>query len=291
MEEGMVIRRTTLAALFAGLFLFALFVGSCKDSESPSSPTAPGTATVMGTVVSGDAATSGSALSGVTVSAVSSGQAAVTDAGGNFMLPGVSSGSQTLQFSRGDIDGRGTLAVVGGATMAVDVRISNRSTVVITPRGNPNAPAQTVTPGGCKTEEQIEGIVVSNIGGTLTIFDQRLGTVMVIASPTTVIRKGQTPVAFADIVVGWRVHVKGCLQSPGLYLASEIIVQDTSLTSTPGAPTNSPTVTNTRTNSPTVTITPTITNTSGVSVTSTSTNTPTVTNTPTSTPTIGTGGH
>jgi hypothetical protein len=141
----MVVQRTTVAVLSTGKLLFALFVGSCKDSESPSSPTAPGTATVMGTVMSGDAGTAGSALSGVTVRAVQSGQAAVTDGSGNFTITGVPSGSQSFQFSRGDIDGKGTIGVIGGATMAVDVRISNRSTILITPRGNPNGPQQTET--------------------------------------------------------------------------------------------------------------------------------------------------
>ena len=318
----MAFRRTFLLVSSAGLLLVALFVGSCKDSESPSAPTAPGTATVMGTVVSGDAGTAGSALSGVTVRA-QSGQATVTDAGGNFMLPGVSSGSQSFQFSRGDIDGKGTIAVTGGATVAVNVTISRRSTVVITPRGNPNAPAQTETvtatvtatrtntptgtpptstptttaatstptpavsatatpaPGG--KEEQIEGIVLGNSGGILTIFDQRLGTVMVTASPGTIIRKGQTPVAFADILAGWRVHVKALLQGDGTYAASEIIVQNDNngVTNTPVPATNTPTIT------PTKTSTPTVTNTSAVTNTVTPTGTfSTPTATPTATPTI-----
>ena len=315
----MVTRRITLATISTGLFLFALFVGSCKD-ESPSSPTAPGTSTVMGTVVSGDAGNAGSALSGVTVRAVNGGQATVTDGSGNFMLPGVASGSQTFQFSRGDIDGKGTIGVVGGATMAVDVRISNRSTVVITARGNPNAPAQTetvtptvtgtpptstpivsTTPGGCAKVEEIEGIVTGNDGSTLTIADQRLGTVVVTITGGTVIRKGQTPMTLSEILIGWRVHVKACLQGNGTYQASEIIVQDTSATgtptpavsNTPSGPTNTRTVTNTTTITPTKTNTPTVTNTSGVTNTSTVTNTPTttptITNSPTTTPTTTPG--
>jgi hypothetical protein len=342
----MEIQRTLTVVLSAVLLLVVLIVGSCKDSESPSSPTAPGTATVMGTVVSGDAGTAGSALSGVTVRAVQSGQAAVTDGSGNFTIIGVPSGSQSFQFSRGDIDGKGTIGVIGGATMAVDVRISNRSTILITPRGNPNAPAQTETvtatvtgtpltstntptstpvvsttatatatrtavpgtstptpaitatatsaPVGGK-EEQIEGIVTGNGGGILTIFDQRLGTVMVTVSPGTVIRKGQTPMTLADILVGWRVHVKALLQTNGTYAADEIIIQDDKggVTNTPPAATNTPTITPTKTNTPTVTNTaaatntPTVTNTAAATKTPTITNTAAATNTPTSTPTIG----
>jgi len=271
----------------------------------------------MGTVVSGDDGTAGSALSGVTVRAVQSGQAAVTDASGNFTVMGVPGGSQSFQFSRGDIDAKGNIAVVGGATVAVDVRISKRTTVVITPRGNPNAPAQTETmtptvtgtpptntptstaatatptPTGAvvtttatpcsNSSVEIEGIVTANGGGTLTIFQQGKGTFVVTVPPSAVIRHGQTPISLGDILVGWRVHVKGTSDCSGNITASEVIVQNENngVTNTPAAATNTPTIT------PTKTSTPTVTNTSAVTNTVTPTGTfSSPTATPTSTPTI-----
>ena len=308
----MVIQRTTQAAVLISALLVALFLVRCNDSESVSSPTAPGTSIVMGTVVSGDDASSGHALAGVTVRVWRTSQSTQTDSAGNFTLAGVPGGEQQFQFSRGDIDARATISVIGGATVAVSVAISKRSTVVISPRGNgkPNAPAQTETvtqtpvpgtgtptaaitptatpaPGGGKVEE-IEGIVTANDGAILTIFDQRLGTVMVTVSSTTIIRKGQKPLTLADILIGWRVHVKALLQTTGLYAASEITVQNDkggeTATNTPtaAAMTNTPTVTasvtSTGTNTPSVTVTPTVTPTATVTVTGTP---PTLTPTPT----------
>jgi uncharacterized protein DUF5666 len=298
----MAIQRTVSVVLLALSFLVALFLVSCK-SESTSSPTAPGSAVVMGTVVSGDAETGGTgvALSGLTVRVIGSDHAAQTDAAGNFTLSGVASGERQLQFSRGDISATGTMSVAGGTTSAVLATITRRTTVTIGPRA-PSVPppfatqtavalltttatpiltpapgTPTPVPTGGRVEE-IEGIVTANSGGTLTIFDQRLGTVVVIVNGTTTIRHGQTPIAVGDILVGMRVHVKGTLVSPGTYSAIEIIVQDENTkTVTPptAVSTSTPTPTATggaATNTPTTTNTP------------TATNTPTMTPTPTSTP-------
>ena len=297
--------RAKNGVLAAAAILIVLSLVSCNDSESVSSPTAPGSATVTGTVVSGDDP-AGAALAGVSVRVLRTGRATQTDASGNFTLTGVPAGDQQFQFSRGDIDARGTIPVIGGATVAVTAAISKRSTVVIGPRGNanPHFPAQTQTPGtptpGTGKTEQIEGIVTANGGGTLTIFDQRLGTVTVNVTATTIIRKGQATVAVGDIQIGWRVHVKALFESTGIYTALEIIVQNenpvrtgtptaAALTNTPtatstvAAPTNTPTVTSTAappTDTPTATPT-----TAAATSTPTVTPTPTFTVTPTATPT------
>jgi hypothetical protein len=277
----MLTRRTTEAALLVVTLLVALFLVSCKDSESVSSPTAPGSTVVTGTVVSGDetsgVTSSGGGLAGVTVRVVRTGQATQTDGAGNFTLAGVPAGDQQFEFSRGDIDARATISVIGGAIVAVTAAISRRSTVVISPRGNadpnPHAPVQTqtqtqtpvqtplsgtptpgTTPSG-KAVEQIEGIVTANSGGTLTIFDQRLGSVVVNVTSTTIIRKGQTPIPLAQILVGMRVHVKALLETTGTFTALEIIVQDEN-TKTATPPTTTGTMTPTATPRTTPTTTP-----------------------------------
>lgn len=244
-----------------------------------SSPTAPGSAVVTGTVVSGDetsgAASSGGGLAGVTVRVVRTGQVTQTDGAGNFTLAGVPAGDQQFEFSLGDIDARATISVIGGATVAVTATISRRSTVMISPRGNansnPHSPSQTqtpvqtplsgtptpgTTPAG-KTVEEIEGIVTANGGGTLTILDQRLGSVVVTVTPTTIIRKGQTPTPLAQILVGMRVHVKALLEITGTFTALEITVQDENTkTATPPTATATTTGTMTPTTTPTTTPTP-----------------------------------
>ena len=155
LEEGMSTRRTIEAAFSVAMLLVALVLVSCRDSESVSSPTSPGSAIVTGTVVSGETSggvSAGSGLAGVTVTVVRTGQGTQTDGAGNFTLAGVPAGDQQFQFSRSDIDARGTIRAMSGATVAVDVAISRRSTILITPRGNPILPAETTgTPTGTAT--------------------------------------------------------------------------------------------------------------------------------------------
>lgn len=267
----MSIPRNLRVPLVVSLFLFAVFLITCRESNEMSSPTAPKGAIVSGTVVSGDETSgttgSGSGLSGVTVRVSRTGQATQTDGSGNFVLTGVPSGSQELQFSRGDASARATISVVGGSTLSITAVLSRRSGVVVLPRGNqnPHDPTTTqtitVTPGTPTPRgvEQIEGIVTGNSGGSLTIFDQRLGTVVVNVTGSTTIRKGQTPVSISDVLIGMRVHVMAVMDGTGMFTALQIIVQDENTkTVTPPTTTatQTPTMTPAMTNTPAPTSTP-----------------------------------
>jgi hypothetical protein len=287
--------RAKLSALAAAALILVFPLISCKGSES--SPTAPGSATVMGTVVNGDDPAA-PALPGVTVRSARTGQTAQTDEAGNFTIPGVPAGDQQFQFSRGsDVNAQGTIPVASGVTVDVIATISKHTTVIITPRGSgrPGVPAQTGTPTATplpgtptaitpcgKVETQIEGIVTGNSGGTLTIFQEGHGTFTVTVTGATVIRKGETPISIGDILLGWRVHLKALCDCSGNCTAVEIIVQNQNLTPSPGTPT--PVTTNTPSaGTPTVSRTSTATPTAGTpTVTATPTaGTPTVTATPT----------
>jgi hypothetical protein len=280
----MVIQRLSRIVVIAFAFLAGILSSSsCK--ETTSSPTAPGNATVTGTVVLGDE-TSGTStrgmgigLAGVTVRAVRTGQSTQTDSSGNFTVTGVPAGDQEFEFSRGDMDARGTIPVVAGATTAVTVAISRRSTVVVVPRGNAPQTPPPQTPRGNAVEE-IEGLVSATGAGTLTIQDQRLGVVVVKVTATTIIRKGGTIIPLSQILIGMRVHVKALIESDGSFTATEIVLQnENTRTVTPATPeaTNTPTMTPvppTATHTPTATPAP-----------PTATDTPTATHTPTVTPT------
>ncbi len=257
-------------SLVVSLFLFALFLVTCRESNEMSSPTSPRGAIVTGTVVSGDENSgtgSGGGLAGVTVRVLRTGQTAQTDSSGNFTLSGVPSGNQELQFSRGDASARATISVVGGSTLSITAVLSRRSAVIVRPRGNQNphdpTTTQTVTqtPGtptpGTPTPrgnvvEQIEGIVMGNSGGSLTIADQRLGNVVVNVTGSTDIRKGQMPVSLSDILIGMRVHVMALMDGTGTLTALQIIVQnENTKTVTPATATQTPTMTVTPTMTPT----------------------------------------
>jgi hypothetical protein len=242
MWEDLMLTRQRIppTALVAILLLTGLFFSAtCKESSS--SPTAPGSAMVTGVVVSGDEASGpqGSALAGVTVRVTRTGQSTQTDGDGNFNLSSVPAGSQEFEFSRADLNARGTVSVTG-ASMAVTASIFRKSTVLVTLRGNAGL---TPAPHGNAVEE-IEGIVTANSGGKLTVFDQRLGSVVANVTGTTTIRKGGTSMLLSQILIGMRVHVKALIETNGSLTALEIIVQDENTkTQTPSTPTATRTAT------------------------------------------------
>ncbi len=187
---------------------------SCHDSRS--SPTAPGGAMISGNVIRGSgtfgARTQGMevGLSGVTVTVVSTGQSAMTDASGNFTLTGVPSGDVDLHLKRSDFDVTVKITVPAGSTANITISVVG-SSAVVTPRGHAG--------------EEIEGLVQST-GATLVVLDNRLGAVTVKTDSTTIIRRGDAAIPISQIQVGMRVHVKAMLQTDGTYLATEILLQD-----------------------------------------------------------------
>jgi len=203
--------------LLAGSFLAA----GCSDSESPTSP--GGTAQLSGTLIGGSGASgirpqsSNGPLPNVTVTVVSTGRSTQTDAGGNFTLGSVPAGRVKLKLKGAAVDANVTVELEAYTAVSVVIAASGSSATVV---------SQTQVG---HVGEEIEGIVqtVDAAGQSLTVYSQRLGTVTVTTTASTVIRKGQTAVALADIQSGWRVHVKAALQSDGTYLAAEIIVQNT----------------------------------------------------------------
>lgn len=246
--------------IFSTVFLIGLLLGgillSATCKESASSPTGPGVATLSGNVVSGDAVSGpqGSGLAGLTVRATRTGQSTMTDSSGDFLLTGIPAGSQELEFSRGDINARGSISVAAGTTVAITASILRKNTVVLSPRQGfaPGTPNPTHGPSVAEIEGVVTAVSLSG-NGSLTIFDERLGTVVVNLTATTTITKGNKPVTLSDILVGMRVHVKAMLVSGNTYTAIEVTVQDEKTkTVTPAAPTRTPTQTpNTPTPTPT----------------------------------------
>jgi len=193
-----------------------LLLTSCGDSNNQS-PTAPGpaTATLQGTVVRGSNATglrTKVGLGGVTVRVSGTDKTATTDGSGNFTLTGVPVGSVELEFERSDIHARGHVTLTSGGVHSMTFAIVG-SRAVDTPRGH--------------ADEEIEGLVqaIDSGAGTLTVLDQRLGTVRIETDADTVIRQDDTTISLSDIQVGMRVHVKALAQDDGTFLATEVVLQ------------------------------------------------------------------
>ena len=206
------LQRLSIGAAAAALLILA----GCSGNDTPTSSR---NSTITGQVVM-SASTQGTlrpqAAAGpgnIMVRVESSDASALTDASGNFTLTRVPPGADTLSFDRSDIHARAAIQVPAGSTVSITVAIhGNQATIV--PGGHPG--------------EEIEGRVqtVDAAGGTLTVADQRLGTVTIAVNDATSIRHGALAITLAQITPGMEVHVKGTLQGDGTYLATEILVQD-----------------------------------------------------------------
>lgn len=193
-------------------------------SLSPTSPTSvtggsSTTTTISGVVNNGTAATSAGLANGtlslastITVSVAGTSVSAPVSANGQFTLTNVPPGDVVLQFAGPGVDARVTIsAVTSGATITINVLVGGSSAVVThEDRVEPNN----------KTE--VEGLIGAIQAATRTItVDSR-----VISVPATAtIRKGDRAVAFADLLVGQRVHVKATQDGSNL-VATEVIVQN-----------------------------------------------------------------
>ncbi len=193
---------------------------ACSRSDSPTSTNSLGTTSLSGTLVSESspsairAQTGRSPLANVTVRVAGTGQSSVTNAQGNFALANVPAGNITLLLQGAGVHAQLPMTLSAGMPAQVTIAASGSSAVLVgTNTGH--------------VGEEIEGLIASvNAGGnSLTVTDQRLGTVTVDVNSSTLIRHGQTALQLSALQVGWRVHVKAALQSDGTYLASEIIVQ------------------------------------------------------------------
>ena len=209
------LRRYALLPLLLSSLLPVL---ACGDGDN--SPTSPGAApsTLSGTLVRG---TSGESfaprsepigLVGVTVRVANGSSSTVTDGAGRFTLTGLRGDEVELEFERADIHARGRIALVAGTHTTVTIAIVGNG-IQTSPRGHAG--------------EEIEGLVqdVDAGAGELTVLDQRLGAVTVLADGSTLIRRGGTALVLDDIAVGNRVHVKAMEQDDGTYLATEILLQ------------------------------------------------------------------
>ena len=215
----MSVRLRLIPGLLLSLGLVAFI--ACSRSDSPTSANSAGTTSLSGTLVSESSpaairAQSGrSPLANVTVRVAGTGESSVTNAQGNFALGNVPAGNITLLLQGAGVHAQLPMTLSAGMPAQVTIAASGNSAVLLgTNTGH--------------VGEEIEGLVASvNSGGnSLTVTDQRLGTVTITVDGSTLIRHGQTPLQLSAIQVGWRVHVKAALQADGTYLASEIIVQD-----------------------------------------------------------------
>ncbi|HEX6082885.1 MAG TPA: DUF5666 domain-containing protein [Thermoanaerobaculia bacterium] len=198
------------------MILAVAMLAACNSRhETATSPY--GAEMLMGEVaaVSG---TANASPAGVTVSVRGTGMSMVVGESGEFAFAGVREGAQ-LDFRRAadgieasmNVDARGGFVAVEltKTTATATTRKSRRRGV--------GATREAAT--------EFEGIIRSVTAGNIVLYTSKKAEVTIGLTPETIIRKGQTPVAAADLQVDWRVHVKA-KQDGELYTASVVIVQN-----------------------------------------------------------------
>ena len=202
----------------------AVALAACGGSSNPTAPAplpagvapAPQTAAIHGTVAGGTSTalfnTPSGAGAGMTISVQGTSIQATTNGLGQFTLANVPAGTTVvLHFTGAGANAKLPLGTLGaGETVTITVAVEGDQVAV-----------QEKTQGNAK---EIEGRIESIDGTTLRV---RARTVMI--TPSTVIRRGETTMTPADLIVGQRVHVRGTVAGEGdtaVTTATEIKVQN-----------------------------------------------------------------
>jgi hypothetical protein len=211
--------RKWLGLLVCAGLLSSACGGHGGSPTSPSTSTASASAaTISGTVQGAGAsamlaASTGAALTGVTVTVVGTSISSGVDAAGRFALLNVPPGNVQLRISGGGVDATVSLTLVQAAqTIEVVVTVSGSTASVDSELRN----------GG--GESELEGRVES-LPPTMAALTFKAAGRTVMTDGTTQFVDGGSARTFADLRVGMRVHVKGRM-SGDTFTASLVQLQN-----------------------------------------------------------------
>jgi hypothetical protein len=196
----------------------AALAAACGQNGSPESPSSP-TASSSGVTILGQVAGSTTAeraadtTSNLIVTVVGTSISTHVQGNGKFTLENVPAGDVSLQFT-----GPGTNATVTISGLSEGQQVQ----ITVSVHGS-NASIESETDSGSgENGVELEGQIASiDVAGQTMVVNGK--TVSVPATAT--IRHGGTSVAFADLQVGQRVHVKGTAQGTQI-VATEVILQN-----------------------------------------------------------------
>ena len=215
------------SVLAISLVVHAVVVVACSRSSNPAAPVDPTSsltgpsspptsgATIVGTVLGGLASARSADSTGgsMTVTVVGTNITVTVGVGGKFTIRGVPSGDITLKFH----------GVGGDANVQVtQVTEGETITITITIQGT-TATTETETRESAAGMIQVEGRIQS-IDTTAQSFVVAGKTITIDGSTTFM--HGAESYAFADLQLGWRVHVAGTASGGGI-LARRVEVQNT----------------------------------------------------------------
>lgn len=173
-------------------------------------------------MLTGEVAVSGlpnASPAGVAVSVRGTGMRMILGESGEFVFAGVPEGAQ-LDFNR-PADGI-------EASMKVDASAGFVAVELTKTTATASAKKSSRRRGVSPTRESVtefEGVLRSASAESIVLFTSKKAEVTIALTAETIIRKGQTPVAAADLAADMRVHVKA-KQEGELYTAVVVIVQN-----------------------------------------------------------------
>ena len=155
---------------------------------------------------------------GVRVGVGGTGMSVVVGADGRFAFTGVPEGAQLI-FER-QSDGVNARLSLASTSAPVVVQLGQNTATLASNSSGHRRAAPSVP------QQQIEGLITAVSATSLTVHDSHGNDDVLQITDKTVIRKGQTALTPADLVVGWRVHVTETDAADNKKNAILIIVQD-----------------------------------------------------------------
>jgi hypothetical protein len=208
-------------SLLVTIPLLALAVG-CGGPSSSASPTTTAGGLAAGATINGTVVSPGSAslsapvppIANLTVTVAGTNVGATVDGSNRFVLRGVPAGDVELRFSAPTVSATvGLSAVQTTETIAIGVSFSGSSAAVEAARRSSGSAAE--------LEGRVEELPPPPATSPFVVAGQ-----MVTTDTNTRYFRGGDPATFADLAIGYRVHISGQMNGSAL-LASVVTIQNT----------------------------------------------------------------
>jgi hypothetical protein len=219
--------------LALGVLSLAIVSAACGGKGMPASPTSPSPAPSPGTLPTSNAVASitgtvtaasstgvafgPAAMGALTVQVVGTAVVSAVSPAGEFSLGSVPPGDVSIEVRGSGADAVVSVAgVLPGQSIQIKINVSGNV-------GRLDFDSR----GGASGKQELEGLIESKTPPDMLVVH---GQAVKVIAGTTEIRKGGTPMTYADLAVGFRVHVRGAMSGPGVtppvLSADLIIVQD-----------------------------------------------------------------
>lgn len=205
-------RQKYLGVVVAVMTLLAL--AACRGNERSTVTGGYGSGVITGEVVM----TESGSPAGVEISVRGSGQSAVLAADGRFAFGGL---PEAVDLELRRADGINASLRLDEASGHVVIELAQ------TTARKSSGRRRSIRGGGTVKVQQFEGVIREAAAEEIVVYTSHKEEVTIGLDATTVIRKGNTTLTPADLLVDWRVHVKAQKNAENKWVALLVIVQNT----------------------------------------------------------------